>query len=335
MSNPPISKSLDVIKAVSPGLKLRIALHQDPYFSLSLTHIKSMNQGDYSPQQKAGMSSSALYRHLFGPRSIEKRSSTEHPDYIPIAAQPATGGQNETDAINSPPYYENIFNELPVQYYNQSGNCTADGPFVGGSQPCGSKESQHHGEKRRHQDTDLGTELGLNAPEGEKRKRKKYVPGGRILPCVKVQEYHDLDLYCKVCDTHMQDQNAMGLHMKSRRHLKALQHHEEYGTAPPAPTTIKSRESLEKKCDTVVRLEMNELEKLFEATEKKFDRWFKDWATRSLQGAEARFQGEERLLVLQSVKREIIAVFQCHTDNCTMRRQCWARMPLATGILYP
>ena len=161
---PPNSKGTGTYKSPSPRTHMFNLSPNCSRYVHSMDreqHVLNIKRG---PQQKeVEISSSALPRYFYGPRSTERRLSTEGPHYTQIPARSADPEPHNADTIHSSSYDDNI-PDLPVQHYHPSRNTNKDRPQLSVSQPRRSTETQHRGQKRRYQDPDLGTQLGLSAP---------------------------------------------------------------------------------------------------------------------------------------------------------------------------
>lgn len=165
------------------------------------------------------------------------------------------------------------------------------------------------------------------------RKKRKFVPGGRIGKYIKAQEFQTVSLYCDVCERDFYDENAKALHDRSKDHSDNHMRMRKAEIEAAARSNVKDEETMEGK--PVVRaIGLKEMAAFVKEHAAKWTKSFKGWANRSIEGAKAAADAANDQNIVASVQREILFEFRYHTDNCTMMQESWGRKPAATGIHY-
>lgn len=165
------------------------------------------------------------------------------------------------------------------------------------------------------------------------RKRRKFVPGGRIGKYTKTQEFHTPSLYCDVCERDFFDENAKATHDRSKEHLDAQlkkREAEEEGEIPAEP----KKEAVDTQKPGSRFVNQEEITKFVKENGKKWTRAFQGWANRSIEEANKAANAAKDPNIVSSVRREILYEFTYHTDNCTMMKEPWGRKPAASGVHY-
>lgn len=165
------------------------------------------------------------------------------------------------------------------------------------------------------------------------RKKRKYVPGGRIGKYTKTQEFHTRSLCCDVCERYFFDENAKATHDRSKEHLDAQMKKRKAEEECDIPTEPKKEEMVSQKPGAWF-VNQEDIAKFVKENGKKWTRSFKGWANRSIEEAKKAANAAKDRNIVTSVQREILYEFRYHTDNCTMMQEPWGRKPAATGVHY-
>lgn len=163
------------------------------------------------------------------------------------------------------------------------------------------------------------------------RKRRKYVPGGRIGKYVKTQEFQTRSLYCDVCERDFYDENAKALHDRSKEHSDNQMR--QRNAEDEAMTDDPERNGSVNKSHAPA-FSQEEIAAFVKQHAAKWTRSFKAWANRSIEEAKKAADAANDRNIVTSVQREILFEFKHHTDNCTMMQESWGRKPAATGVHY-